>query len=207
MQACDPAGGAVERWRPVVGFEGLYEVSDMGRVRSLDRTVWRDGPSYRRAHQLAYRGRQVALQQQKKGYVGLVLWKDGRGRSRRVHQLVLEAFVGPCPEGMEALHGTGVRHDNCLINLRWGTPVENAADRVRHGTAPGAKGRCKRGHLLQPPNLRPRKAARDCLACSRTVSVWHWMERAKPGHGEDRVVWLQKRSDQSYAQIMGDLAA
>jgi hypothetical protein len=195
-----------ETWRPVVGYEGRYEVSDLGRVRSLDRTVWRDGP-YRR-HQVTYRGRVRAVHQQEKGYVGLCLWKDGQTHSCRVHQLVLEAFVGPCPEGMEALHGNGVRHDNRRINLRWGTPAENAADRVRHGTTPGANGHCKRGHLLQAPNLRPRKAARDCLACSRAVASWHWMERTTPGHGADREPWIQKRSDRNYALIMqSDYAA
>jgi hypothetical protein len=67
------------------------------------------------------------------------------GRSRYVHRLVLETFVGPCPEGMEACHYDGDRSNNALSNLRWDTRAANAADRIRHGTtrrgerAPGAR--------------------------------------------------------------------
>jgi hypothetical protein len=55
-------------------------------------------------------------------------------KQRYVHALVLEAFVGLCPQGMECRHLNGVRHDNRLANLTWGTYAENNADRVRHGT-------------------------------------------------------------------------
>lgn len=64
-------------------------------------------------------------------FVGLV---GGRGkRDVGVHRLVLEAFVGPCPAGMQTRHLNGVRHDNRLSNLCWGTPKENTEDRIRHG--------------------------------------------------------------------------
>ncbi len=53
---------------------------------------------------------------------------------RTVHSLILESFIGPCPIGMEACHWDGNRLNNQLGNLRWGTPKNNAADRVRHGT-------------------------------------------------------------------------
>lgn len=53
---------------------------------------------------------------------------------RKVHRLVLEAYVGPCPEGMQCRHLNGKRDDNRLSNLAWGTPRDNAADRVSHGT-------------------------------------------------------------------------
>lgn len=123
----------MEQWLPVVGYEGLYEVSDMGRVRSLDRAVWRDDARCR-PHYVTYRGREMRLSRQAHGYVGVILWRDGKYRNVRVHRLVLEAFVGPCPRGMETLHGNGQRNDNRLANLRWGTQEENAEDRVRHGT-------------------------------------------------------------------------
>ncbi len=57
----------------------------------------------------------------------------GLGR-RLVHRLVLESFVGPCPEGMESCHADGNRLNNRLDNLRWDTPKNNAADKARHGT-------------------------------------------------------------------------
>ena len=54
-------------------------------------------------------------------------------KSQRVHRLVLEAFIGPCPKGMVAVHKDGDCHNNRLSNLRWGTPKENGEDAVRHG--------------------------------------------------------------------------
>ena len=59
------------------------------------------------------------------------------GQKYRVHRLILETFVGPCPPGMEACHGNGIRTDNRLENLRWDTRKANCADAVRHGTCPG----------------------------------------------------------------------
>jgi hypothetical protein len=58
----------------------------------------------------------------------------GRGNTRVIHRLVLEAFVGPCPEGSECRHLNGDRTDNRLENLAWGTPAENHADQYQHGT-------------------------------------------------------------------------
>jgi hypothetical protein len=113
-----------ERWLPAVGFEGRYEVSDLGRVRSL----------------LDNRGRPklpllLALQvHPKSGYVQVNFKVDGRVIRPYVARLVLEAFVGPCPEGQEACHGDGVRGNNVLANLRWDTHIANIADKKAHGT-------------------------------------------------------------------------
>lgn len=60
---------------------------------------------------------------------------DGSYRAAYIHCLILEAFVGPCPSGMECRHLNGLPRDNRLENLIWGTPRENQADRVRHGTS------------------------------------------------------------------------
>lgn len=78
----------------------------------------------------------VATRKDRGGYVKA---KIGRGQTRRdvfVHRLVLEAFVGPCPEGMETLHDDNDRTNNKLGNLKWGTRQENVNDMVRHGTKP-----------------------------------------------------------------------
>lgn len=110
-----------EAWKPVVGFEGLYEVSDLGRVRSLPRK-W-------------CRGSIRALVAGTNGYFGVQLAFGGVKSPRQVHRLVLEAFKGPCPGGQEACHINGDRTDNRLQNLRWDTRAKNHADKRHHGTS------------------------------------------------------------------------
>lgn len=97
---------------------------------------------------------------------------DGRPKLRLVHQLVLEAFVGPRPD--EAM---GVRHlnddptDNTLGNLAWGTYGENMQDRVTNGIHHYAKRtHCKHGHEYTPENtkiLTGKRTGRVCLTCQR----------------------------------------
>lgn len=68
------------------------------------------------------------------GYPVVLLCRNGIERRRRVHQLVLEAFVGPKPPGHETRHKDGNRANNHVQNLAWGTSRENEADKKRHGT-------------------------------------------------------------------------
>lgn len=115
----------MEEWRAVVGFEGAYEVSDMGRVRSIPR-VASDG---RRLT-----GRVLRPLPHPYGYAMAALCRAGEYRKHLVHRLVLEAFVGPAPDGEEGCHGDGNPANNALTNLRWDTRRGNMADAVRHGT-------------------------------------------------------------------------
>ena len=69
-----------------------------------------------------------------KGYRAVELSHKGNRAWFYVHRLVLTVFRGPCPEGMETRHVNGVKTDNRLVNIVWGTPEENEADKVRHGT-------------------------------------------------------------------------
>ena len=106
------------------------------------------------------------------GYLRVNLSKGGKQRQHLVHRLVLTAFVGPCPDGMETRHLNGDPSDNRIENLVWGTAKENAADRISHGTQTGRSAiACKRGHtLLDERNLVPSKlkiGRRNCLACNR----------------------------------------
>lgn len=112
----------LEVWLPVVGFEGRYDVSNLGRLRSY---VANDSAA------------PVILKPSRRsgGYYRYTLAVgDGSRAQICAHHLVLVAFVGPCPQGMECRHLNGHRHDNVLTNLCWGTKLENAADKRLHGT-------------------------------------------------------------------------
>lgn len=118
---------ADEQWRTVPDWPE-YEVSDQGRVRSLPRIVQqRNGKFYTVA------GRLLRLTTVH-GYLKVTFCRNAEPSYHRVHMLVLKAFVGPKPEGMECLHEDGNPVNNRLSNLSWGTPAQNAADRIRHGT-------------------------------------------------------------------------
>lgn len=158
-----------EHWRPVVGYEGIYEVSDQGRVKSLDRTV-ETSLGLRK-----YRGRVLTSGTNRHGYPLVALADTGIVRSKKVHRLVLEAFVGLCPEGMEACHGNGVRSDNRLDNLRWDTRRENHLDIIRHGhNRQVNKTHCPAGHPYDAENTKvipSRPTARYCKACHKARST------------------------------------
>ncbi|ALY07692.1 HNH endonuclease [Gordonia phage Howe] len=154
-----------EQWRPVVGWEGAYEVSDLGRVRSVDRTVYAGGGRTRHAAGKVLRPRTGA------DYLYVHLSRDGRPINRAIHKLVAHAFVGP-PGGRDVLHQNGSCHDNRAENLRYGTKSENAYDSIRHGTHFNAgKTHCAQGHRYTPENtyIRPR-GGRTCRACQRSWS-------------------------------------
>lgn len=114
-----------EKWLPVVGYEVLYEVSNLGRVRSLDRRSSDD--------RCAIKGRILRQSFHTTGYLKVALW-CGTGITRKIHILVLEAFVGPRPVHMDGCHCDGNVRNNKLSNLRWDTRKNNLADRCAHGT-------------------------------------------------------------------------
>lgn len=114
----------MELWRPVVGHEADYEVSDLGRVRSLDRE--RTFPNrYGTPSTRLFKGKLLSPYPNHNGYMIVNLWKARKMHARRVHALVLEAFVGPRPPGMEGMHGDDDKTNNVLANLSWGTSGEN----------------------------------------------------------------------------------
>jgi hypothetical protein len=109
-----------EIWKDIADWP-LHQVSNMGRVRAL--------PGARIKSRIATK---IELRKQMYHSSGH-LWVKGRPYYY-VHRLVLQAFVGSPPHGMECRHLNGKPTDNRLSNLRWGTKAENAADRARHGT-------------------------------------------------------------------------
>lgn len=83
-----------------------------------------------------YLNRKKILKQtkDKNGYLYVTLYRDGIGKHKYVHKLVLETFIGPCPDGMEGCHGDGNPINNNLINLRYDTPKGNSVDKIKHNT-------------------------------------------------------------------------
>lgn len=122
----NPPVAAAEVWKPVVGFEGYYEVSDAGRIRSVTRKC---------SNGTTWPGRvREPVAQGKYGHLAVMLYRDCRATKRYVHRAVLDAFIGPCPDGAEACHNDGDPTNNALTNLRWDTRKSNMADKRLHGT-------------------------------------------------------------------------
>lgn len=146
-----------ETWKPVAGYEGLYEVSDQGRVKSL------------RLGRLMKP--QLATGQKRR--FKLLLVNGSSKKNVFVHTLVLEAFVGARPQGTECRHLNDDATDNSLENLVWGTRSENLADRVRNGILRPHKTHCKRGHEFTPENTwwpPSGNGSRHCRTCDRIRS-------------------------------------
>lgn len=127
-----PVQKAVENWLPVPGYVGLYDVSDLGRVRSCEcfSTYFDNRVG------LVTRQRKARIKSPSRssnGYWGVNLYKLGVSRRFNLHRLVCTAFIGACPEGQEVRHLDGDRTNNRLTNLQFGTKLQNAADREAHG--------------------------------------------------------------------------
>ena len=147
----------IEYWADVVGYERLYQVSSWGRVRSVSRITWDYDPRWGQMRSRRITGK--IIKRQWSPYVTVGLRKGAYHRSFGVHRLVLKAFVGPCPEGMEACHNNGDAWDNRLENLRWDTRKNNHQDKIKHGTTvrgeqhpmsiSGRMKRCEAARLLK----------------------------------------------------------
>lgn len=114
-----------EVWKPIPSFEGFYEISNIGRVRSVDRVL---------SHGRSRRGIMLKTKISQSGHINARLCKNGAHHWKWVHRLVLEAFVGKGTVGDVCCHNNGQPSDNRVENLRWDTPAGNEADKITHGT-------------------------------------------------------------------------
>lgn len=146
-----------EVWRWIPGFEGRYQVSTEGRVLSV---VAQDKPRLLKIYSINRKTRA-------KPRLAVTLCNGGVRRMFLVYRLVLLAFVGPCPEGMEACHWDDDTTNNKLENLRWGTRSDNAQDMIRNGNNRELRKRyCPKEHEYTPENtyVYP-SGARQCRIC------------------------------------------
>jgi hypothetical protein len=135
------------RWLPIPGFDG-YLVSDTGLI-------------------LGKRRKLLALWPGKAGYLQIGLMCGKERRHFRVHQLVMLAFVGPCPEGMEIRHLDGNPANCALSNLAYGTSAENTQDQIRHGRHNRACAtHCIHGHEFTTENTYWWGGKRHCRTCA-----------------------------------------
>lgn len=148
-----------EEWRPVAGYEGLYEVSDLGRIRSV------------KNEKTKHRGLVLSQAHNRGRYRQVTLKKGGHGRTLMVHQVVAHAFLGEQKPGLEVRHLNGDKEDNGVANLAYGTKSENMKDMVRHGTHRFGKSHCIHGHEFTPDNIYLTKAGyRVCKKCQNSAN-------------------------------------
>lgn len=175
-----------EEWRPVLGCESSYEVSNLGRVRSVDRVV-----NFTDGRVRPYKGKELKLKTSPYGYHLASI----EGRWRFVHRLVLEAFIGPCPPGMECRHLDDNKTHNRLPNLCWGTRIENRADMIRNGKHHNArKTECIHGHPLVGENVYGSTGNRHCRTCSIERACRRYQTKVKLGIGTSRNNGLKDRT-------------
>lgn len=160
-----PHGPDSEEWRPVPGWEGRYEVSNLGRILSLragTRKVLRPQRGTPYGH------RKVLL-----GATRDKVW---------IHRLVLQVFVGEPPPGHIARHLDGDPTNNAVSNLKWGTPAENNADMMRHGrTSRGersAQSKLTEGQVAAIRQmLGPARVVAEMYGISQTTVYSIWKRR------------------------------
>lgn len=163
----------MEQWRAITDWEGFYEVSNLGRVRSVDRIV-----PYGRSGRTKYTGR-ILKPGTSTGYAVVTLVETGRGIREQyyVHDLVLETFVGAKPAGKEVCHGPKGPLDNAVSNLRYDTRSMNALDRHKWGAG-----------WPTPPRKPPTHVR--CAVCQ--TDMWVYRRRTAFNHicgPECRRIW------------------
>ena len=151
-----------EMWKDIPGWKGLYQASNLGRVKSLARRV----PG-RPGVMLSVPVKILKPWLSNDGYPGVALCRDNKRSMQQVHRLVLLTFVGRPHEGMEACHNDGDKLNNIPTNLRWDTRSANTFDKVAHGAHLYAnRTHCPAGHPYDEANTYNRPSGgRQCRKC------------------------------------------
>lgn len=158
----------IEEWKDIPGYEGMYAVSNLGRVKSLPRTTEKGRK---------WAGGLMTGSPNKNGHLQVGLYKNKRTKYPSIHSLVMIAFVGPrqSPE-IDICHWDGDPANNRLDNLRYDTKTANRLDDIRNGVNKQALStHCKHGHEFHSWNNAKNKRTygngrRSCRACSNARS-------------------------------------
>ncbi len=157
-----------EEWRPVPGYEGLYDASSCGRIKSLPRVI-----QHKNGHK--QNAPSVVLRQGigSHGYPTVTLSKGGTVKKRTVHSIIAEAFIGKRPDGFETRHLDGNRRNCHTDNLKYGSHEQNQANRIAHGTdGRGQKNAMAKLSLDQVETIRAKAASgSDFHDLARTFDV------------------------------------
>lgn len=186
-----------EEWRDIRGYEGIYQVSNLGNVKSLPRTL-----PHARYGTRTYKGKRRALRFDDDGYLSVTLCRSGTVKGFRVHRLVADAFIGECAEDMVVMHIDDNPSNNQVDNLRIGTVRENLEDcfskgRGRRGDYQKEKTHCPRGHEYVPSNV-PEGKKKQVLRCCRSCANARSYLRRQGLRGDEALPMFQEISDRYF---------
>lgn len=172
-----------EEWRDIRGYEDSYQISNLGNFRSKTRKI-----TNAKGIERTFKSRILAQGITPSGYLKVNLSRDGKAETRYTHRVVLESFVGACPDGMEVDHIDNDKSNNALTNLRYLSHAENMERQNEFGTSVRAQAErgehykqksktCVNGHLFEGENLSisrsEGKRHRGCRSCAYAHSIVH----------------------------------
>ncbi len=168
----------MENFKDVAGYEGIYEVGDMGSIKSVERIVVNGARTTKVRERILKPGIHPS------GHLLVALCANGKQRTCKVHRLVAAAFVGRCPAGMHCCHNDGDPANNAASNLRYDTPTGNAADRLLHGTH--IKGERQNGNKLTEAQV---LAIRADTRAQRTIAAEYGIHQKNVSSIQTRKTW------------------
>lgn len=176
-----------EVWRSIKGYEGFYEVSNRGRVRSLDRVVQRMHPRWGKLCNYNLKGKLLSPAPGHVGHLYVQLSLNGTVQTTTVHRLVAQAFI-PNPDNLPfVMHKDDNPSNNHRKNLGWGTPQDNSSDMVQKGRS--KVGSCNHSAKLTEKNVREIKALLGQGVSGKAIAKLYGMNPATISEIRRGVSW------------------